>query len=35
MDLVVERLKMVETIDGKELDEILASPVDSSAQEVC
>jgi cell division protease FtsH len=34
MDLVVERLKMVETIDGKELDEILASPVDSSAQEV-
>jgi cell division protease FtsH len=34
MDLVVERLKMVETIDAKELDEILASPVDSSAQEV-
>jgi cell division protease FtsH len=34
MDLVVERLKMVETIDGKELDEILASPVGSSAQEV-
>jgi cell division protease FtsH len=34
MDLVVERLKMVETIDAKELDEILASPVDSSAQVV-
>jgi ribosomal protein L12E/L44/L45/RPP1/RPP2 len=25
MDAVVERLKIVETIDGKELDEILAS----------
>ena len=34
MDLVVERLKMVETIDAKELDEILASPVGASAQEV-
>jgi hypothetical protein len=33
MDVVVERLKMVETIDAKELDEILASPV-GSAQEV-
>ncbi|MBO0685764.1 MAG: cell division protein FtsH, partial [Candidatus Dormibacteraeota bacterium] len=31
MDLVVERLKMVETIDAKELDEILASPVDAPA----
>jgi len=34
MDLVVERLKMVETIDAKELDEILASPVGASAQEI-
>ena len=34
MDLVVERLKMVETIDAKELDEILASRVGPSAQEV-
>jgi cell division protease FtsH len=33
MDLVVDRLKLVETIDGRELDEILASPV-GSAQEV-
>jgi len=34
MDLVVERLKMVETIDAKELDEILTGPAGSSAQEV-
>jgi cell division protease FtsH len=33
MDMVVERLKTVETIDGKELDEIIATPV-PSAQEV-
>jgi cell division protease FtsH len=33
MDLVVERLKMVETIDAKELDEIITSPV-GSAHEV-
>jgi cell division protease FtsH len=33
MDLVVDRLKLVETIDARELDEILASPV-GSAQEV-
>jgi cell division protease FtsH len=31
MDLVVERLKMVETIDAKELDEIITSPVSASA----
>jgi hypothetical protein len=31
MDMVVERLKIVETIDARELDEILASPVGSSA----
>src|SRR2546430_1040079 len=34
MDVVVERLKMVETIDVRELDEIFASPVGASAQEV-
>jgi cell division protease FtsH len=34
MDLVVDRLKMVETIDARELDEILARPIDSSAQEI-
>jgi cell division protease FtsH len=33
MDLVVERLKMVETIDARELDEILASPAESPAHE--
>lgn len=33
MDLVVERLKQVETIDAKELDELLASPVGARAEE--
>src|SRR5437660_8000225 len=34
MDLVVERLKTVETIDAKELDEILSRPAGLSAQEI-
>src|SRR5438105_1251966 len=34
MDLVVERLKTVETIDAKELDEILSRPAGLSAKEV-